>query len=181
MDRKNKSFLSFMNKTVLLTVLFSLMIGVQQVTLAQSSSKQGALLYYFSKFIQWPERTTGDRFVIGVYGDVDVYNSVSKAMTGKIIEGKQVLIKRFSSVSQIIDCKVLYLAPNKSSSFYRVESVLKNTNTLLITQKDGLGAKGSHINLTVVDGRMKFELNKTQISKSGLKVSSALIKQAIIL
>lgn len=181
MNRTNISFQSIKNKMVLLTVLFSLLIGVQQVTLAQSSSKQGALLYYFSKFIQWPESSAGDVFVIGVYGDVDVYNSVSKAMEGKLIEGKQVLIKRFSSINQIGDCEVLYLTPNKSSSFYRIEDVLKSKNTLLITQKEGLGARGGHINLTVVDGRMKFELNKSQISKAGLKVSSTLIKQAIIL
>jgi hypothetical protein len=51
----------------------------------------------------------------------------------------------------------------------------------MITDKNGLGAKGSSINFKVVDNKLKFELNSKAIEASNLKVSGALSSMAIII
>ena len=154
---------------------------VSEVALSNTTYRnQATLIFYFSKYIQWPENTSKGDFVVGVYGDPEVMEDVKAVLSVREIENRKIVVKRFNSVSQISkECRVVYIAPNKSSSFYRIEDHLKGSNTLLVTEKDGLGTRGSHLNLIIRNKIMKFELNKSSIAESGLKVSSALIKQAI--
>ncbi|MFN7329218.1 MAG: YfiR family protein [Bacteroidota bacterium] len=52
---------------------------------------------------------------------------------------------------------------------------------MVITDRNGLGAKGSCINFKTVDDKLKFELNQAAIETSNLKVSSALTSMAILI
>jgi hypothetical protein len=52
---------------------------------------------------------------------------------------------------------------------------------LVITDKSGLGEKGSGINFKTVDNKLKFELNQKAIEASNLKVSGALSSMAILI
>jgi len=50
-----------------------------------------------------------------------------------------------------------------------------------ITDKNGLRAKGSSINFTTIDNKLKFELNQKAIESSNLKVSGSLMAMAIVI
>ena len=181
----NKHLMRFfkpkINIRIILILVSMSFLSSTNVTNDQSYGLQGKLLFYFSKFIEWPSDNNNSKFIIGVYGDVDIYEAISSSMKGRLMGGKPIAVRRYSTISQIESCDVFYLAANKSSNFYRAIGALKGNNTLLVTQKSGLGSKGSHINLTVVKDRLRFELNKSELDKAGLKVSSALVKQAIII
>tara|TARA_B100000809_G_scaffold233444_1_gene250164 strand:- start:139 stop:624 length:486 start_codon:yes stop_codon:yes gene_type:complete len=157
------------------------LIGLSSsVSNSYNYKNQATLLFYFSKYIQWPASYNEGDFIVGVYGEEEVAEDIKRILAVRQIDNRKIIVKRFNSTSQVPKkCNLLYLSANKSSSFYRIENHLKRTHTLLVTEKTGLGARGSHINLIIENNRMKFELNKASIAKSGLKVSSALIKQAI--
>ena len=53
--------------------------------------------------------------------------------------------------------------------------------TLVITDKAGLGEKGSGINFKNVDNKLKFELNQRAVEASNLKVAGALSSMAILI
>jgi hypothetical protein len=53
--------------------------------------------------------------------------------------------------------------------------------TMVITDKNGLGEKGSNINFKTVGGKLKFELNQAAFDKNKLKVSSQLVSMAIVI
>jgi hypothetical protein len=51
---------------------------------------------------------------------------------------------------------------------------VKLHNTLIITEKQGLVEKGAGINFVIKNNRQKFELNKKNVERYKLKVSSNL-------
>jgi hypothetical protein len=51
----------------------------------------------------------------------------------------------------------------------------------VISETEGSGTKGSHINFIVKDGKLAFELNQMSINKQGLKVSIELTRLAILI
>jgi flagellar basal body rod protein FlgG len=75
----------------------------------------------------------------------------------------------------------VYIDKSKSGEFAGINDKVKGKGTLVITDKNGLGEKGSAINFKTVDNKMKFELNQKVIEASNLKVSSALTSMAILI
>jgi hypothetical protein len=75
----------------------------------------------------------------------------------------------------------LYIDKSKSGEFEAANEKVKGKGTLVITDKSGLGEKGSAINFKTVDNKLKFELNQRAIEASNLKVSGALSSMAILI
>jgi hypothetical protein len=139
------------------------------------------MVYNFTKYVQWPDHDASGEFVIGVIGNSDVYNTLSGWYSGKPRGSKTYVIKKFSSASEVTDCHVLFIDKGRSGEFEAVSSKIRGKGTLVITDKNGLGEKGSSINFKTVDNKLKFELNQKAIEASNLKVSGALSSMAILI
>ncbi len=139
------------------------------------------MIYNFLKYIQWPgDKNSGD-FVIGVLKDDDVYNTLNTWYGNKERGGKKFIIKKFNSASEITDCQLLYVGSSASNQFDEVLAKIQSNATLTVSNRRGLGEKGSCINFKVVDGRLKFELNQAAMDNAGLKTSSQLAAMAILI
>lgn len=139
------------------------------------------MMYNFTKYVQWPDHNAGGEFVIGVIGNADVFNTLNGWYGGKPKGSKTYVIKRFASAADVTDCHVIYIDKSKSGEFEAVNNKVKGKGTLLITDKNGLGEKGSGINFKTVDNKLKFELNQKVVESSNLKVSGALASMAILI
>ena len=139
------------------------------------------MVYNFTKYVQWPDHAGSGEFVIGVIGNTEVYNTLNQWYGGKAKGSKTYVIKKFSSAAEVTDCHVLYIDKTKSGEFDLANDKVKGKGTLVITDKNGLGAKGSAINFRLVDNKLKFELNQKAIEASNLKVSGALSSMAILI
>ena len=137
------------------------------------------MLYNFTKYIQWPE--TSGEFVIGVIGDDNIYNTLNSWYNGKLKGNRKFKIVKFNSVEEINKTDILYVAKTSSKDFDQIKLKADTDNTLIITDKSGLGKKGSNINFKMVNNRLAFELNKASIEASSLKVSSQLMSMAILI
>lgn len=139
------------------------------------------MIYNFLKYIQWPgDQNSGD-FVIGVLRDDNVYNTLNTWYGNKERGGKKFIIKKFNSASEVSNCQLLYVGEAGSSQFDDVLGKLGSNATLTVTNRAGLGKKGSCINFRVLDGRLKFELNQSAMNNASLKTSSQLTAMAILI
>jgi hypothetical protein len=139
------------------------------------------MVFNFTKYVQWPDHTATGEFVIGVIGNTEVFNTLQTWYGGKPRGSKTYVIKKFSNASEVTDCHVLFIDKSKSGEFEGVNNKVKGKGTLVITDKNGLGEKGSAINFKTIDNKLKFELNQKAIEASNLKVSSSLSSMAILI
>lgn len=169
-------------RIVIVTLLVSLMSV--SMTKAQERSKQelhSMMIYNFLKYIQWPESANAGQFTIGVLGDDEVYSTLNSWYGDKERMGKMIHVKKISSPAETSTCQLVYIGTNASDKFDAVQQAVLNKPTLIITDKNGLGEKGSGINFKIVNNRLKFELNESALSASKLKVSSQLAAMAIVI
>src|SRR5258707_14127690 len=138
------------------------------------------MVFNFVKYVQWPADENKE-FVIGVIGNTDIYNTLNTWYAGKPKGSKTYVIKKFSNASEVTDCQVIFIDRSKSGEFEAVNNKVKGKGTLVVTDRNGLGSKGSCINFKTVDERLKFELNQHAIEASNLKVASALTSMAILI
>jgi hypothetical protein len=139
------------------------------------------MVFNFTRYVQWPTEGATNEFVIGVIGNNEMYNTLQTWYGGKPRGGQTFVVKKFNSAAEVTDCQVLYIDKSKSGEFDGATAKLKGKNTLVITDKNGLGEKGSGINFKTVENKLKFELNQKAIEASNLKVSGALSSMAILI
>jgi hypothetical protein len=139
------------------------------------------MVFNFTKYIQWPDADKSGDFVIGVVGNEDVYKTLSTWYHGKTKGAKTYVIKKFNNASEVSDCSVVYIDKSKSGEFEAINSKVKGKGTLVVTDRSGLGAKGSCINFKTVEDKLRIELNQKAMETANLKVSSSLTSMAILI
>lgn len=163
---------------VLLFILASSTVYAQQRPMHEVYSM---MVYNFIKYVQWPDHSQPGEFVIGVVGNDDLYETLSSWYGGKARGTKTYVIKRFKSASDVTNCHVVFVDKAKSNEFDAIRGKTRGHETLVITDKPGLGQKGSGINFRNVDNKLRFELNQRAIESANLKVAGALTSMAIVI
>jgi hypothetical protein len=139
------------------------------------------MVFNFVKYIQWPAGDNSKDFVIGVVGNTEIYNTLTAWYGGKPKGNKTYVIKKFNNAAEVTDCQAIFIDRSKSNEFAAIEEKVKGKGTLVVTDRSGLGAKGSCINFKTVDDKLRFELNQQAIEASNLKVAGALASMAIMI
>jgi hypothetical protein len=164
----------------------TLLMGLMSVTMLKAQEREkhelhSMMIYNFLKYIQWPETANSGQFVIGVMGDDDVYETLNTWYGDKERQGRVLRVKKLTSAAEAAQCQLVYIGRNSSDLFDAVQQSVQNNPTLVITDKNGLGHRGSGINFKIVNNRLKFELNQNALNASKLKVSSQLAAMAIVI
>ncbi len=146
-----------------------------------SNSKiKASFIYNFTKYIDWPDKYKEGSFVIGVLGTSSFYNDLTTLLSSKMIGTQIFEIKSFASAESVAGiCHILFVPAEHSAMLPDILKKVKNKSTLIITEKPGLAKQGSAINFVVANNKQRFELNKTNVEKYNLKVSTTLSALAI--
>jgi len=170
-----------MKKLKALSLVLMLMGGTAFAQERPIHEVYSMMVYNFTKYVQWPDHTASGEFVIGVVGNVNMYNTLNTWYGGKPRGSKTYVIKKFNSAAEVTDCHVVYIDKSKSGEFDAINAKVQGKGTLVVTDKSGLGEKGSAINFKTVDNKLKFELNQKAVESANLKVSGSLTSMAILI
>ena len=165
------------------TAFIGLAMFASSVVMAQERPEHeiySMMVFNFIKYVQWPADDSKE-FVIGVIGNNDIYSTLNTWYGGKSKGNKVYVIKKFKDASELTDCQVVYIDRSKSSEFETINEKVKGKGTLIVTDRNGLGSKGSCINFRKIDEKLRFELNQKAIESANLKVSGALMSLAILI
>jgi len=148
---------------------------------AQNYQVHSLYIYSFTKYVKWPPEYGEGDFVIGVLGKSMIKQHLKKMASLKKVGNRLIRVVEYQSKDDIEKCNILFISRNKSDEFAAIREKMKSIPTLILTEKEGLGKKGSAINFIIKDKRLLFEMNKSVIEECGLKISQELVKYAIII
>jgi len=164
-------------------ILLGLILIVNS-TFGQAGLNDGTravFIFDIAKYIDYgPGFADSSVFRIGILDrDVPLFFELGNLRkTRTTIQNKPVEIVKFNSENQIIHTQLLYV--NKASGFNlsKVKAAIENQQTLLMTE--GYEFRESMINFMGIEGEMpKYSVNEDLINKSGMKVNSNMLFQAI--
>ena len=138
---------------------------------------KGIYIYQFAKNVNWPDNHFSGNFIIGVYGDQDLFNQLNKSYTDKLIGSQKIKVKFYNDLSKIIDSHLFFVSEEKNGNINKVRKILP-PHTLLVSEGADLVSTGSIINFIYVQSRLKFQVNKTKAEKNDLKIGQQLQKLA---
>ena len=140
-----------------------------------------AMLFNFMKYIQWPNESEAGEFILGIFGEDDVFNTMKTRYDGKAKGTKKYVIRKLANAAEAANCNVVYLGRSKNREFENIKIATTGKHILTITDSANLGQKGSCINFKVINEKLKFEINNASITEADLKVSSQLTSMAIVI
>lgn len=133
--------------------------------------------YNFTKYIQWPESYNTADFVIGVAGESAILESLNDMAKSKQAGGTQFRIVEINvGTNKLPKMNILYIPPAESGNLQVWRAKLKGTATLIVTEEEGMAKEGSMINFYLDNSKLKFEVNRQEAEKAGLKIASELLR-----
>lgn len=152
--------------------------GIQ--TKANEYDLKAAFIYNFTKFIEWDSFKGENEFIIGIIGPSPIFGPLAEISKAETIKNKKVSIHQFNTLDEIGFCQILFISRNSTISLDEILKKEKSKNTLIISEQEGYCDKGTAINFINSHNKLKFEANLKVINSIGIKVSSQLLKLAVI-
>lgn len=134
---------------------------------------QTMYIFNISKYIEWPQSSIGNNYVIGVLSKKSkIIPELNKLASSKKLFNRTIQIEVYNSVSEIGTCNILFVP--KSEKVDDIVDVALKKNILIITEKKGEIENGSAINFLLVNNKLYFEVDVKQINSCGLKMDNSL-------
>jgi len=153
--------------------------GQTPATVSEAQVK-AAFLLNFPKFVSWPasDAAPGRPFVIGLLGQDEVGEAVRALAQGKKLGDRPLVVRRFTLVSEVAECDLLYLAAGESRRAPVVHAALQGRGVLTVGDWASFAREGGMIALVTDKSRIVFVANPKAAREAGLAISAQLLSLA---
>jgi hypothetical protein len=183
MTRKNIHASGFFRRTLapLITCIAIAVPGLHaQKSGPTENEVKSAYLYNFGKFVEWPAKApiVGEFFNICVLGDDTFGSTLETTIARENINGQKVLVKRLAKPQDAVSCRILFISSSQQSRLKEILAELDNTSVLTVSDMSEFTNRGGMIQFVIEANRVRFEVNLTSAERTGLTLSSQLLKVA---
>jgi hypothetical protein len=156
--------------------------SVRATELAPTEQQLKAVFVFnFAHFVAWPPESfasAAEPFVIGVLGSDSLAAQVEAAVRDERVDTHALEVRRFHSVEEVGDCRILYIDRSYGSDLGRLLGLLADRRTLTVSDVDGAARRGVMIQLATEQNRIRLLINAESARSAGLTVSSNLLRLA---
>ena len=182
--RLGKSCYSIMAGFVCLCCL----IGNAQVKTADTRvfseyELKAAFLYKLALFVEWPESSfphARSPLLIGILGKDPFGPHLRKAVEGKRISNRSIVLKACRDVGEAKDCHLLFISSTEKPNLPQILGDLQRLGVLTVGDVEDFATLGGIINLVAAERTVRFQINPDAAQRAGLKISSQMLELAQI-
>ncbi|MEZ5356574.1 MAG: YfiR family protein [Bryobacteraceae bacterium] len=144
---------------------------------------KAAMLYNFTRFVEWPAAALGDPaapLVIGIVGENPFGSSLEETVRDKSVWGRRIVVRQFPSLPVAERIQVLFVAKPEHRKFPELLAKLQGRAVLTVSDADGFTAMGGIVGFFTEDNKIRFRVNRAAAAGSSLLISSKLLRLAAI-
>lgn len=156
-------------------MIAAIMILISISLTGQEPMFKALFIFNFAKYIEWPNQKSETDFIIGIYGNDPIIGELNKLAASQKVNNKSIVVKRVSSPSELTNACIFYLPSSAANKMSQVTSYFAERPTLIITEHSNACINGAGINYVMHEGKLKFEINKSNIVSHGLNLDPKLI------
>ena len=161
---------------LLLTLFFSGFLFQKSYT--QEQKFKAIFVYNFTKYLNWPESSIGDEFIIAVLGNNPIIDELRIIANAKTVLNKKIVVNRISQDELNQKFQILFIPKENYSLIKSSCESLAGKPVLIISEKVNGCNDGAGINFIQKNNNLSFELNKLNITKRGISINSQLLSLA---
>jgi hypothetical protein len=176
---RNLSTLKVLRYCAFLSAGYLFCPGPQDASAQSMSSREyeikAAYLYNFIKYVDWP--TTKDTITIGVLGG-NPFGPALAPLNGKVAKGRRVVVRELGSVRDAQNCQMVFVSSSEKQRLPEIFENSKSAHVLTVGESQGFAQDGGIINFIEENNKVRFEINEDAARRTGLNISSELLKLA---
>lgn len=163
--------------------LLAFLIGQAEAQKPTEYEVKAAFLFNFARFVEWPDEAFASPkspLVIGILGRDPFGSVLDQTVQQKTVRERSFIVRRFKSAQDIQGCHLLFIA---ASEQHRLNEHLKHIGEapiLTISEIEGFCQNGGMINFVLIQNLVRFQINPNAAIAAHLKMSSKLLKLAIL-
>lgn len=139
---------------------------------------KAAYLYHFTRFVEWPSQSAPeDAFEVAVLGADQFGQVVERTLVGKTIGDRPLSVRRISRADEAPHAAILFIG-SEDGQLPGILQALAGRSVLTVGDASGFAERGGIIGFTVAAQRVRFDINVEQANRSGLRISSEMLKLA---
>ena len=136
------------------------------------------------QFIEWPAAEGGGKtqpFQIGILGE-DPFGKELEGLAGKTVEDRTLTVQHYPIWDdRAAKCDILFISGSQEKDLAEIIRRLDGSSVLTVGDTDAYASRGVMINFFMEDNKVRFRINLKQAKQAGFKISSRLLKLAVIL
>jgi hypothetical protein len=183
-DKELVRRLKWLCEATVFFLLFS--FSARDNALGQSTEEyavKAAFVLNFARYTQWPEDAFGspvEPFKLCVIGKRSIV-SAFQALNGKKIDARTLVVCSMVNAEDLESCHLIFISEGVDrTTLVDTLAAVKGKPVLTIGETKAFTNSGGIINFFSRKGRLHFEINETIAREHHLKLSSRLLKLAII-
>ena len=172
-------FLRFVPFTIALLAMVLLGRTVARAQDVTEPALKAAFIYNFARFTTWPtEAQVGDSFVICVLNDAAVAQALQRAVVGRSLTERPVVVTAVGAAASKRACRVLYVAGLPVAQVAGIVAELREVPVLTISNIAGFASAGGMTQFFFEHGQLRFRIHLESAKRAGLQISSRLLIMA---
>ena len=141
---------------------------------------KAAFLYNFAKYVEWPpEAFPSDHspIVVTILGSPPLSDAFD-AIRGKSVKSRKLDIRQAGRMEDVGASHILFVCDSERQRTAQIVESVSNKSILTISDMKNFAKSGGMISFITIEGKIRFDINLESARRSGLKISSQLLKLA---
>jgi hypothetical protein len=142
---------------------------------------KAAFVAKFPEFTEWPAVALNSRKTIDIcvarpnpFGD-----TLSHLVANETVRTRQLQVREIASPADVPSCLVLFIPAKSVPQQHELLVAAQKTPVLTVGESTTFFEEGGMINLRLVDGRVRFDVNVGAAERVGVRFSSQLLRLAV--
>jgi len=141
------------------------------------------MLMNLTKFIDWPAwklDASHPQFLVCILGPDPIGPAADRYLLNTTAGGKPVQVKHLTSVDGAGSCHILYVDISERKALDRITPELARNGVLIASERSNAISPNQVVGLPAVDEHVHIDINLAAAERSGLTISSKLLRLATV-
>lgn len=146
---------------------------------ADESEIKATMIYNLAKFVEWPAWKAGDPhapLVLGIWGWGRLGQDLENLVREKKAGARPVVVRRLSGPADAQECHMVFVSRGEYKAFAEAAPNLAKSAVLTVGDSDGFANERGVVGLVLKGNRIQMEVNLAAAQRSGVNISSRLLK-----
>jgi hypothetical protein len=143
---------------------------------------KAAFVRSFTKFVEWPATSlppNGSPLCLGIVGDDPFGDTIVDALRGATASGHPIELHHLLwNEPRLSTCHVLFISSSEVQHLSQILTEIDGASVLTVGDFDSFSRRGGAIELKMIAGRVRFDINLAAATRAGLHISSKLLSIA---
>jgi hypothetical protein len=120
----------------------------------------------------------GAPLVFGVMGKESFAAVLEQTVGGKTVNNRPLVVRRISNPHEVQGCHILFIGLSEKWTLEEILRAVGNARVLTVSETHAFVHRGGMVNFVMEEGKVRFEINVDAVGRSGLQISSKLLRLA---